>query len=82
MLNEFERLRTASLARLSSFAITEADLRRTAVHPDLGIVTLAQLLACWATHDLSHISQITRSLVRYHGPGVGPWRKYFSLLAG
>jgi hypothetical protein len=81
LLNEFDRLRAASLARLGSVPITEADLRRTAVHPDLGIVTLAQLLACWATHDLSHIAQITRSLVRHHGPDVGPWRKYFTLLA-
>jgi hypothetical protein len=44
-------------------------------------VTAGQLLACWATHDLAHIAQISRSLVRFFGPHVGPWRKYFSLLA-
>jgi hypothetical protein len=81
LLAEFDQLRAANLARLDAFNITEADLRRTATHPDLGTVTLAQLLACWATHDLAHIEQITRSLVRYRGHDVGPWRKYFSLLS-
>ena len=81
LLDEFDQLRAANLARLDAFNITEADLRRTAVHPDLGTVTLGQLLACWATHDLAHIEQITRSLVRHRGPAVGPWRKYFSLLS-
>jgi DinB superfamily len=81
LLDEFDKLRASNLARLDAFNITEADLRRTAVHPDLGTVTLGQLLACWATHDLAHIEQITRGLVRYLGPAVGPWRKYFSLLS-
>jgi hypothetical protein len=43
-------------------------------------VTLAQLLACWATHDLAHIEQISRALVRHRGPDVGPWAKYYRLL--
>jgi hypothetical protein len=81
LLAEFDQLRAANLARLDGFNITEADLSRTAMHPDLGTVTLGQLLACWATHDLAHIEQITRSLVRHRGHQVGPWRKYFSLLS-
>jgi len=43
-------------------------------------VTLEQLLACWATHDMAHVSQISRVLTRAFGRDVGPWRKYFSLL--
>ncbi len=78
---EFERLRTANLARLAGLKLHERDLARTGIHPELGPVTLAQLLSCWATHDLAHIAQISRVLVRYLGPSVGPWRKYFSLLA-
>jgi hypothetical protein len=81
LLGEFDRLRAANLARLDASGITEADLCRTAVHPELGTVTLAQLLACWATHDLAHTEQITRSLVRHRGPDIGPWRKYYSLLS-
>jgi hypothetical protein len=81
LLDEFDQLRAANLARLDAFNITGADLGRTAVHPDLGAVTLGQLLACWATHDLAHIEQITRTLVRHRGPAIGPWRRYFSLLS-
>ena len=81
VLNEFERLRHSNLTRLQQFRITEAALERTGVHPEFNTVTLSQLLACWATHDLAHINQITRSLVRHWGPSVGPWRKYYRLLA-
>ena len=45
-----------------------------------GPVTLHQLLACWVAHDLAHVAQIVRVLVRYVGPDVAPWRAYFSLL--
>jgi hypothetical protein len=82
LLAELDRLRTANLARLATLDLGEADLMRTGIHPDLGVVTLAQLLACWATHDLAHVAQITRTVVRFMGPQVGPWRKYFSLLSG
>ena len=82
ILNEFERLRHDNVSQLETFNITEADLQRTGLHPELGTVTLSQLLACWATHDLAHIEQISRSLVRHRAPTIGPWRQYYSLLAG
>ena len=81
LLQEFERLRAANLARLDALDLQYSDLRRTGIHPALGVVTAAQLLACWATHDLAHTAQISRSLVRFFGAHVGPWRQYFSLLA-
>jgi hypothetical protein len=82
LLDELARLRAENLARLASFGLQDADFERIGLHPELGPVTLGQLLACWATHDLAHVAQITRALVRYLGPHVGPWTKYFSLLAG
>ena len=81
VLVEFGRLRAANLSRIAALDLHESDLRRTGVHPQLGVVTAGQLLACWATHDLAHIAQISRSLVRFFGAHVGPWRAYFSLLA-
>ena len=81
LLEEFARLRAHNLAQLDAFNLTQGDLRRTGRHPALGTVTLEQLLACWATHDLAHVAQISRSLVRYLGPLVGPWQAFFSLLA-
>src|SRR5688500_15541309 len=55
VLVEFERLRGANLARLAALDLRDSDLERTGVHPELGVVTARQLLACWATHDLAHI---------------------------
>jgi len=81
VLAEFDRLRAANLARLGALDLQDTDLLRTGVHPALGVVTAAQLLACWATHDLAHVAQISRTLVRFFGAHVGPWRQYFSLLA-
>ena len=80
LLDEFERLRTDNLSRLNDLKVTDADLDRQGIHPDLGVVTLSQLLSCWAIHDLAHIEQVTRSLVRHRAPDIGPWRKYYSLL--
>jgi hypothetical protein len=81
LLDEFERLRHENVTRLQRLALTEADRNQTGTHPEFGKVTLAQLLACWATHDLAHINQITRSLVRHRAPTIGPWTKYYRLLA-
>jgi uncharacterized damage-inducible protein DinB len=81
LLDEFERLRQDNVTKLQGLALTEPDLDRTGIHPEFGPVTLSQLLACWATHDLAHINQITRSLVRHRGPTIGPWTRYYRLLA-
>ncbi len=80
LLDEFARVRAENLATLDRMRLQPVDLGRTGRHPTLGIVSLSQLLACWVTHDLAHIAQIARVLVRAQGPHVGPWREFFSLL--
>ena len=55
----------------------EDDLRRTARHPPLGPVTLAELLQTWAAHDLNHTVQAERALMRPFMRGCGPWRSFF-----
>ena len=80
LLDEFERLRRDNLTYLAQRNLDAAALARTGIHPEFGSVTLEQLLACWVVHDLAHISQISRILVRHFGQQVGPWKKYFSLL--
>jgi len=47
---------------------------RVGRHPDLGEVTLGQLLATWAVHDLNHESQIVKTLAKRYREAVGPWR--------
>jgi len=80
LLEEFDRLRRQNVERLLSFRLKPESLERTGRHPELGTVTLEQLLACWATHDCAHLAQISRILTRYFGASVGPWTQYFSLL--
>jgi hypothetical protein len=82
LLEEFAALRARNLTELADLRITPDMLRREGLHPEFGVVTLAQLLATWVTHDLAHVAQLARVLVRYTGRDVGPWAKYFSLLRG
>ena len=80
LLDEFAALRQASLHVLDTLALKPADLARRGRHPELGPVTLEQLLATWVTSDCAHLTQIARVLTKYHGQFAGPWRRYFSLL--
>lgn len=80
LLEEFARLRRESIATLEQFHISEADLERTGIHPELGVVTLGQLLATWVVHDLNHVSQIARTMAKRHTSNVGPWSAYLSIL--
>lgn len=80
LLTEFESLRQSSLAELNAMNLTEADLQKTGTHPEFGRVTLAQLLATWVVHDLSHITQISRTMAKQYTEAVGPWRAYLSIL--
>src|SRR5262252_2167629 len=80
MLDEFQRLRDDSLRAWTALGLSECGLSAQGIHPEFGPVTLGQLLACWVTHDLAHVNQISRVLVRRFGRAIGPWTKYFSLL--
>jgi hypothetical protein len=81
VLDELERLRRANVEELLALRITPSDLDRTGTHPEFGSVTLRQLFATWITHDFAHLAQISRIGVRFYGREIGPWTKYFSLLA-
>jgi DinB superfamily len=79
LLERFADLRAQSLDRLSELA-TDADLDRVGIHPSLGEVTLRQLLATWAVHDLDHIAQVFAALSATRDDAVGPWRAYLGIL--
>ena len=82
LLDDFAKLRAANLRELGSLNLTEADLDRLGRHPELGVVTLRQLLATWVTHDLDHIVQVSRVLARQYSGEVGPWRAYLRVISG
>jgi uncharacterized damage-inducible protein DinB len=79
-LKEFETLRAGNVAALRGWNLKEKDLSLTGEHPELGTVTLRQLLATWVVHDVSHIAQITRTMAREYTDAVGPWTEYFRVL--
>lgn len=76
LLDEFARLREASLRELDALRLGSADLARPGRHPEFGRVTLGQHLATWAAHDLTHLMQISRAMGRGLAHAVGPWRSY------
>lgn len=81
LLDLFERERAASLAALDAMRLTPADLARPGRHPALGRVTLGNLLATWAVHDLNHVAQACKAMAWQRQQDVGPWEKYLSILA-
>jgi len=82
LLDEFAALRRKSLAELASLHLTDADLDKRGRHPELGVVTLRQLLSTWVAHDLDHVVQISRVLARQYSDEVGPWRAYLRIISG
>jgi hypothetical protein len=80
LLDDFATLRAANLAKLVARQLQPEDLKRRGRHPELGMVTLAELLATWVTHDLEHLAQIARVMGREYTTAVGPWRAYLPML--
>jgi len=79
LVEQFAALRAANLTRLRDL-VAEGDLDRRGMHPSLGEVTLRELLATWAVHDLDHIGQIFAGLAGSHDAEVGPWKAYLGIL--
>src|SRR5216117_3771499 len=70
LLDEFARLRAENLGELRALNLRPEDLERRGRHPALGAVTLSELLATWAAHDLTHLHQISRVMPTNTGR---PW---------
>lgn len=80
LLDEFVKLRKQSLDELSAMNLTPELLEKRGRHPELGVVTMKQLLAAWVVHDLGHVRQIVRVMAKQYSDAVGPWRAYLSIL--
>jgi hypothetical protein len=81
LLQEFETLRSKNLHWLKTLKLSEADLDKKGLHPELGEVALRQLLSTWVVHDLTHIAQITRVMAKQYKEEIGPWVEYFRIMA-
>jgi hypothetical protein len=80
LLDEFARLRSENLRNLRALSLQPEDLQRLGRHPGLGVVTLSQLLATWAAHDLTHLHQISRIMAHQYREAVGPWTAYLGVM--
>jgi len=79
LIERFAELRARNLAQFEQL-VSDADLDRHGMHPSLGEVSLGELLATWAVHDLDHIGQIFAGLAGSHDADVGPWKAYLGIL--
>ena len=79
LIARFAALRAESLRELDRL-VAEGDLDRRGMHNALGEVTLRELLATWAVHDLDHISQIYAGMAGSHDQDVGAWKQYLGIL--
>jgi DinB superfamily len=80
LLDQFAGLRRQSLQTLRDLGIGEKQLDLPGKHPELGSVTLRNLLATWALHDLGHIAQVVKTMANEYRDAVGPWRAYLAIL--
>jgi hypothetical protein len=80
LLGEFARLRAQNVATLRGWNLSDRELALEGEHPELGTVTLRQLLAAWVAHDLGHVAQTTRVMAKRYREDVGPWRAYLPVL--
>jgi DinB superfamily len=79
LLDRFAELRADNIERLREL-VDDSDLGRRGLHPELGEVTLGELIATWTVHDLDHISQIFAALSGSRDLAVGPWKQYLGIL--
>jgi hypothetical protein len=80
LLDEFARVRSRRLGELRALKLKPEQLAMRGLHPALGPVTLSELLATWAAHDLTHLHQISRIMARQYRDEVGPFGAFLGVL--
>ena len=80
LLDEFTRVRSEKLDELRAMNLRPEGLNRRGSHPALGVVSLSQLLASWAAHDLTHLHQVSRVMAHQYREAVGPWSRNLGVL--
>ena len=80
LLDRFEQLRGENLKQLEGMNLTPEALARRGAHPELGAVTLGQLLSTWVVHDLGHVGQVVRVMAKQYSEAVGAWQAYLPVL--
>jgi hypothetical protein len=80
LLDEFAAARSLRLQELRALKLEPEQLALLGLHPALGPVTLSELLATWAAHDLTHLHQISRIMAGQYREEVGPFQPFLGVL--
>jgi hypothetical protein len=80
LLDELSAVRAQNLAEVRGWRLGPDQLARRGLHPALGPVTLSELLATWAAHDLTHLHQIARVMAHQYQVAVGPFAKFLGVM--
>ena len=74
LLAEFTRRRTAGVTLVE--ALTAADLGRGGDHPEVGFLTINDLLHEWIHHDANHLRQMLANVQAYTWPQMGNAQRF------
>src|SRR3981081_2539937 len=80
LLDEFAAPPPANVAALETLHLCSVDLAKKGKHQRLRTVTLAQLLATWAAHDLTHLHQLSRGMAYQYRDAVGPGTAFLGVM--
>jgi hypothetical protein len=80
LLDDFARWRSENLAELRGLNLNSEQLALRGCHPVFGTVTLSELLAAWAAHDLNHLHHLARVMALQYRDAVGPWAQYMGVM--
>lgn len=80
LLETFASLRAKNLEDLQRLGLTPESLEIHGRHPQIGGVTLRNLIAAWAVHDLGHLHQIAKAMAFQLREKVGPWKELLTIL--
>jgi DinB superfamily len=74
LLAEFTGARTASVTLVET--LTATDLARGGDHPEVGFLTVNDLLHEWIHHDVNHLRQVLANVQSYTWPSMGNAQRF------
>jgi hypothetical protein len=74
LLAEFIRRRTSGVTLVE--VLTPADLERGGDHPEVGFLTVNDLLHEWIHHDANHLRQMLANIQAYTWPSMGNAQRF------
>jgi hypothetical protein len=80
LLSAFASIRREAIDQLKAMKLTEEQLDRRGVHPQLGPITMRNVLAAWVVHDLNHLHQVAKCMAYQYRDDVGPFREFLTIL--